>query len=130
MTLPLLVQVEENGMVGEDDGQCAWHSTIVMFGYGIAGIICDVLVDAYSGQRKATVTRDDFGLPSRLVEPLAIALYRACGWGMRASDSDFGIDVCDVESLINRIFYRADAEALLRHIRAVIAAMAQNKQVV
>jgi hypothetical protein len=128
MALFFLIQLEDNGLVGEDDGDTAWRSTTIRFGYGSAGIISDVLVDGYSGDRRATVTRDDFGLPSRLIEPLAIAIYRVCGRDMRETDCDFGQGLCNVEELIHRIFYRADASNLLDKFRAVIAAERQKKQ--
>ena len=64
------------------------YSTTIRFGYGSTGIVSDVLVDGSSGNKRAVVTRDEFGLPSRLIVPLAIAIYRVCGRDMRAADCD------------------------------------------
>ena len=48
-----------------------------------AGVISEILVDGYSGNKRATITRDDFRLSPRLAEPLALAIYRSCGVEMR-----------------------------------------------
>jgi len=121
MSLFFHVQLQSNGPDGPDDANWSWRSTTVAFGHGAAGIVADVLVEDYSGQVRTRVTRDDFGLPARLAEPLAIALYRTCGSAMRQADCDFGESVCDVEGMIRRVFYRSDAQALLRQLRLVIA---------
>jgi hypothetical protein len=126
MNLIFEVQLEETGAVTEDDGESVWHATTVCFGCGDAGITGEVQVDGYSGNKKVAISRDDFGLPPRLTELLALAIYRSCGAAMRQHDCDFCTAACDAENLINRVFYHADAQALLRRIRATVVAMSQK----
>src|SRR5665213_791286 len=114
MNLIFEVQMEETGAVTKDDGESVWRATTVCFGIGDAGIASEVLVDGYSGNKKVTINRDDFGLPPRLAKLLALTIYRSCGAAMRFHDCDFGSASCDAESLINRVFYHADAQTMLR----------------
>lgn len=122
MALIFEVQLEETGAVTEDDGVSVWQATTVSFGCGAAGITSEVQVDGYTDNKKVAVSRDDFGLPPRLAELLALAIYRSCGATMRQHDCDFCTAACNVESLINRVFYHSDAQALLRKIRATVIA--------
>src|SRR5690242_12331545 len=86
MSLYFVVQLESKSPQGEDDGDSAWRSTAVAFGHGRFGVVSEVSVDGYSGRVWATVTRDDFELPTRLAQPLAVAIYRECGSAMRHAD--------------------------------------------
>ena len=122
MSLWMPVELEENGQVSPDDGQTSWQSTLVSFGFGISGVIVDVHVDGYSFNARAFIKRDDFGFPPHLLEQLAIKLYWYCGRVMREMACDIGTCGCDIEGVLRRLFYHADAERMLRKFRLALTA--------
>jgi hypothetical protein len=125
MALWTTVELLDNGSVGEDDGEAQWSSTLINFGYCTSRIQANVHADAYSGDAKAFIERDDFHLPANLLEALSIKLYWVCGIHMRNFDCELGIATIDMETLLGRMFYRSDAERVLRKFRASITAHQQ-----
>jgi hypothetical protein len=121
MSLWILVELIEQGAVSEDDGETAWQSTHVQFGWGRAHAVVDIHVDGYSGNSVAHVIRDDFGLPANSLERLGIRLYQLCAPSMHAAGSDLGAGTCDIESIAANLFYQSEADRLLRKLRAGIA---------
>jgi hypothetical protein len=113
--------------VSEDDGDSVWCATSLWLGCGGAWIRGKVLVEGYSGRREVTIQRDDFGLAPRLAELLTLSIYRSWGELMREHNLDTGTAHGDAESLIHCVFYRSDAQALLRKINATVARISQKK---
>jgi len=114
MSLLTRVKLEEQGAVSPDDGNSAWRSTLLEFGWGRTGVVADIQVDGYSGQVAARILRNDLGLSPKQAGLLTINLYRICGTEMREADSDLGDAVCDLEPLVRKLFNRTQAETLLR----------------
>jgi hypothetical protein len=122
MSLPCHVQMEDQGRVGEDDGEHALWSTSMRIVVAGRSIEARVLTDSYSGKATSEVQRDPFRMPNRLIEPLLVSLYWACSTNMRQCCCEIGEAFCDLESFVRRVFYRADAEELIRKLRATAPA--------
>ena len=117
----------EQKEASEDDGDSVWCATSLRLGCGGAWISGKVLVDGYSGTTKVTLHRDDFGLEPRLAEQLTVSIYQAWGASMREHNLNTATASGDAESLIQSVFYRSDAQALLRKINATVAKRSQKK---
>lgn len=130
MALWTNVELYDNGQVTPDDGESSWSSTLLYFGWRGGKVAADVHRDGYSGRTIASITHDGFGLPAHLLERLAIALYRSCGRVMRETCCDLGFALADVEAVVIRLFYRSDAQRMLRKFRAAAAARPATSQII
>jgi hypothetical protein len=118
MALWMNVELNENGQVTPDDGESSWSSTLIYFGWSGKNVLADIHVDGYSGQAKAKITDDTIGLPAHLLERLAISLFWSCGRSMRDTCSDLGFALIEVERVVETLFYRGDAQHILKKFRA------------
>jgi hypothetical protein len=128
MALWTNVELNDNGQVTPDDGQSSWSSTMIYFGWGRRQITADVHVDGYSGKAVASILHDGLGLSAQLLERLAIALYWSCGTVMRETLCELGFALVDLEGVLRRLFYRGDAERMLRKFRAAATSRPAAKQ--
>jgi hypothetical protein len=118
MPLWMNVELNDNGQVSPDDGESSWGSTLIYFGWGGKHVIADVHMDGYSGKTKAKITDDTIGLPTHLLERLAISLFWSCGSSLREGFSDLGFALIEVERVVESLFYRGDAQHVLNKFRA------------
>ena len=116
MTLSCHVHMEDQGLVGSDDGSAAWRKTAVSLLANGRHLNGNLLSDGYSGNRTLRVVDDEFGLDRLTAQTLLLEVYQIAGTMMRS----FGLDqteACfDLERLIRNRFYRAQAEGVIRRI--------------
>ena len=118
MTLPCHVQIEEQGMANEDDGTTAWAKDEIVLTIARRIVQAHVLTDHYSGNQEVTVLLDQFGLEPQAAAPLLLKCRRIGGVSMRMTHDNWGEACFDLEPVIRDLFYKAQAEGLLRQIRA------------
>jgi hypothetical protein len=118
MPLPCHVQMEDQGLVGLDDGTSAWCLTALSLMVGGRVLNANVLVDGYTGNQTLRIIHDGIGLDRPTAKTLLLKVYNVAGVTMRRCSCDLGGAFLDLEALIENSFYRVQAAELIKHIRA------------
>ena len=105
-------------MYHKDDGETAWYSTELLLVLNDGRVVrAEVRNEGYTGEALAIIKRDDIGLPENLLKRLCVHVF----WNHRDPDSDVTETSADLEILIKDLFYRVDAEVMVRKFRSMTA---------
>lgn len=118
MALHCHVHMEEQGLVGEDDGSAAWHKTAISLLVAGRVVKGNLLHEWYSGHKTLRVVDDALGLDRLIAKALLLEVYNVSSVNMRACSCDMGEAFFDLEGLIRDLFYRSTAERVIRQIRS------------
>jgi len=113
MALPCHVQLCDEGLVGEDDGDSAWYVTHMNLIVAGSLIQAKILDESYYGGRTLRLLRDDVGLDHEIAKTLLLRIYKRLANPCEVSEAFF-----DLEKFITELFYRPAAERLIRRIRS------------
>jgi hypothetical protein len=110
--------MKDEGMVGEDDGVSAWRKTFIDVLVAGKVVHANLLRDGYSGKRTLRVVRDEIGMEPATAKVLLLAVYDVSSTAMVEFSCEIGEAFLDLEAAIRDLFYRAQAEDLIRRITA------------
>jgi hypothetical protein len=105
MALPCHVYMEEQGLIGGDDGTAAWHKTLISL--LVAGRVVNgyLLHEWYAGHKTLRARENQFGLDGAVAQALLLEVYKVSSVTMRMFSCDVGEAVLDLEPLIQDLFY-------------------------
>ena len=118
MSLLTRIAMQDQAMYREDDGETAWYSTKLLLVLNDGRVVrAEVRNEGYTGEALAIIKRDDIGLPENLLKRLCVHVF----WNHHDPDSDVSETSADLEILIKHLFYRVDAEVMVRKFRSMTA---------
>lgn len=119
MTLPCQVLLEDQGLLGKDDGESAWYATDMTLTIAGQSMRAKILNESYSGRQTLRLLRNDLGLDSEMAKALLLGAYNLSSVEMRRCDLEVGAAFFDLTKLISGVCYRSAATKLIRRLHSI-----------